>query len=136
MSLSVFSKKFTKAHLNASFQSADLETNMMYKNTLVNPFHYAPHNNRTLIQAALVEIKEERNEFNWCVNEKDKMQISSVIKGVGRIESMDDISRTCANICGVILTIVDVSTTKPLLYQVTYKFIKIIENKKNANLDE
>jgi hypothetical protein len=38
MSLSVFPKKFTKAHLNASFQSADLETNMMYKNTSVNSF--------------------------------------------------------------------------------------------------
>ena len=48
---------------------------------------------------------------------------------------MDDLSRTCANICGVILAIADVSTTKPLLYQVAYKFIKIIENKKNANLD-
>ena len=72
MSLSVFPKKFTKAHLNASFQSADLETNMMYKNTSVNPFHYAPHNNRALIQAAWVEIEEECNEFNWRVNEKDK----------------------------------------------------------------
>ena len=131
MSLSVFPKKFTKVHLNASFQSSDLETNMMYKNTSVNPFHYAPHNNRALIQAALVEIKEERNEFNWRVNEKDKKQISSAIEGVGRIESMDDVSRTCANICGVILAIVDVSRTKPLLYQVAYKFIKIIENKKS-----
>ena len=130
MSLSVFPKKFTKAHLNASFQSSDLETNMMYKNTSVNPFHYAPQNNRVLVQAASIEIEEERNEFNWRVNDKDKKQISSVIEGVGRIESMDDVSRTCANICGVILAIVDVSTNKPLLYQVAYKIIKIIENKK------
>ena len=36
MSLLVFPKKFTKAHLNASFQSADLETNMLYKNTRRN----------------------------------------------------------------------------------------------------
>jgi len=43
---------------------------------------------------------------------------------------MGDVSRTCANICGVILAIVDVSTTKPLLYQAAYKFIKIIKNKK------
>ncbi len=135
MSLSVFPKKFTKAHLNASFQSADLEMCMMYKNTSVNPFHYAPHNNRALIQSASVEFKEECNEFNRHVNKKDKKQISSVIEGVGRIESMDDVSRTCTNICVVILTIVDVSTTKPLLYQVAYKFIKIIKNKKNANLD-
>jgi hypothetical protein len=130
MSLSVFPKKFNKAHLNASFQSADLESNMMYKNPSINPFHYAPQDCRALVKAATVEIEEERNQFNWRVNEKDKKQISSVIEGVGRIESIDDVSRTCANMCGVMLAIVDVSKTKPLLYQVAYKFIKMIENKK------
>ena len=130
MSLSVFPKKFNKAHLNASFQCADLESNMMYKNPSINPFHYAPQDCRILVKAATVEIEEERNQFNWRVNEKDKKQISSVIEGVGRIESIDDISRTCANMCGVMLAIVDVSKTKPLLYQVAYKFIKMIDNKK------
>jgi hypothetical protein len=130
MSLSVFPKKFNKAHLNASFQCADLESNMLYKNPSINPFHYAPQVCRALVKAATVEIEEERNQFNWRVNEKDKKQISSVIEGVGRIESMDDVSRTCANMCGVMLAIVDVSKSKPLLYQVAYKFIKMIENKK------
>ena len=46
---------------------------------------------------------------------------------------MDNISRTCANMCGVILAIADASKTKPLLYQVVYKFIKITE--KNTNMD-
>ena len=32
MSISVFPKKFTEAHFKASFQCADLEANMMYKN--------------------------------------------------------------------------------------------------------
>ena len=130
MSLSVFPKKFNKAHLNASFQCADLESNMLYKNPSINPFHYAPQVCRALVKAATMEIEEERNEFNWRVNEKDKKQISSIIEGVGRIESIDDVSRTCANMCGVMLAIVDVSKTKPLLYQVAYKFIKMIENKK------
>jgi hypothetical protein len=130
MSLSVFPKKFNKAHLNASFQSSDLESNMLYKNPSINPFHYAPQGCRALVKAATVEIEEERNQFNWRVNEKDKKQISSVIEGVGRIESIDDVSRTCANMCGVMLAIVDVSKSKPLLYQVAYKFIKMIENKK------
>ena len=130
MSLSVFPKKFNKAHLNASFQCADLESNMLYKNPSINPFHYAPQVNRALVKAATVEIEEERNQFNWRINEKDKKQISSVIEGVGRIESIDDVSRTCANMCGVMLAIVDVSKSKPLLYQVAFKFIKMIENKK------
>ena len=130
MSLTVFPKKFTKAHLNASFQCTDLESNTLYKNPSINPFHYAPQVCRALVKAATAEIEEERNQFNWRVSEKDKKQISSVIEGVGRIESIDDVSRTCANMCGVMLAIVDVSKSKPILYQVAYKFIKMIENKK------
>jgi hypothetical protein len=129
-SLSVFPKKFTKAHLNASFQCANLETNMMYKNLPINPFHYAPQNCHALVKAALVEIKEEQNKFNWKVNEKDQKQISPIIEGVGHVKLMDNISGTCTNMCGVMIAIVDISMTKPLLYQVAYKFIKIIKNKK------
>ncbi len=103
---------------------------MMYKNPSINTFYYALQNCRALVKAASVKIKEEQNKFNWKVNEKSKRQISSVIEGVGRVKSMDDISRTCANKCGVMLAIIDISKTKPLLYQVAYKFIKIIENKK------
>jgi hypothetical protein len=127
MSLSIFPKKFTKAHLNASFQCTNLEANMMYKNPSINPFHYAPQNCCAIVKAALVEIEEEQNKFNWKANETDKKQISSVIEGVGCVELMDDISRTCSNMCRVMLSIVDISKTKPLLYQVAYKFIRIIK---------
>ena len=71
---------------------------MMYKNPSINLFHYAPQNCRALVKKASFDIEEERNEFNWCINEKDKKQISSVIEGVGRVESMDDVSRSCINV--------------------------------------
>ena len=80
ISLSVFPKKFTKAHLNTSFQCADLEADMMYTNPSINPFHYAPQNCHALVKKASFEIKEERNKLIWCINEKDKKQISSVIE--------------------------------------------------------
>ena len=130
MSLSVFPQKFTKAHLNASFQSVDLETGSIYKSTSINPFHYAPQTNRVLVKAANSEMEEERNEMNWKIVEKDRKQISSMIEGVGRITSMNDVAMTCANVCGVQLAIVDVSTSKPILYQFAWKLIKFIENKK------
>ena len=130
MSLFVFPQKFTKAHLNASFQSIDLETGSIYKSTSINPFHYAPKTNRVLVKAANSEMEEERNEMNWKIVEKDRKQISSMIEGVGRITSMNDFSMTCANVCGVQLAIVDVSTSKPILYQFAWKLIKFIENKK------
>jgi hypothetical protein len=83
MSLFVFPQKFTKAHLNASFQSIDLETGSIYKSTSINSFHYAPQTNRVLVKAANKEMEEERNEMNWKIVEKDRKQISSMIKGVG-----------------------------------------------------
>jgi vacuolar-type H+-ATPase subunit D/Vma8 len=87
-----------------------------------------------LVKAANSEMEEERNEMNWKIVEKDRKQISSMIEGVGRITSMNDVTMTCANVCGVQLAIIDVSTSKPILYQFAWKLIKFIENKKQ-NLD-
>jgi len=127
MSLFVFPQKFTTVHLNSSFQSVDLETGSIYKSTSINPFHYAPQTNRVLVKAATSVVGEERNEMNWKIVEKDRKQISSMIKGVGHITSMNDVAMTCANVCGVQLAIVDVSTSKPILYQYTWKLIKFTE---------
>ena len=130
MSLFVFTPKFTKAHLNASFQNVDLESGAMYKSTLINPFHYAPQTNRTMVKAASNELEEERNKMNWRIVEKDKKQVTSVIKGIGQINTMEDVCMTCANMCGVQLAIVDALKNKPILYQFVWKIIKFIENKK------
>ncbi len=133
MSLVVFPPKFTKGHLNASFQSSDLETGTIYKSALIHPFHYAPQNNRKLVKDAAKEIKKERNKINWRIIEKDRKQVSSMIEGVGCVNTMDNIAMTCANICGVQLAIIDASAGKPLLYQFAWKVIKFIENKKTKN---
>jgi hypothetical protein len=130
MSLICFPPKFTKGHLNASFQSFDLEASAIYKSTSLNPFQYAPQNNRILVKAATSKMEEACNEINWKVVDKDRKQILLIIKGVGRVNSMEDVAMTCANMCGVQLAIVDVSTTKPLLYQFALKMINFIENKK------
>ncbi len=65
MSLVVFPPKFTKGHLNTSFQSADLKSSTIYKSMSINPFQYAPQNNKKLVQAATNKIEEERNIINW-----------------------------------------------------------------------
>ena len=135
MSMVVFTSKFTKGHLNASFQSSDLETGSMYKSTSINPFHYAPQGNRKLISEATAKMDEERNELNWRIVEKDRNKISSLIEGIGRVNSVDEVAMTCANICGVQLAMVDMTAGKPLLFQLAWKVIRFIENKKNENLD-
>ena len=130
MSMVVFTSKFTKGHLNASFQSSDLETGSMYKSTSINPFHYAPQGNRKLISEATAKMDEERNELNWRIVEKDRNKISSLIEGIGRVNSVDEVAMTCANICGVQLAMVDMTAGKPLLFQLAWKVIRFIENKK------
>jgi hypothetical protein len=132
MSLIIFPPKFTKGHLNASFQSADLKSSTIYKYkcTSINPFQYAPQNNQELVQAATNEIEEERNKINWRIVKKDRKQISLLIEGVRCINLMEDVAMTCANICGMQIAIVDVASAKPLLYQFAIKLIKFIKNKK------
>jgi hypothetical protein len=130
MSLVIFPPKFTKGHLNASFQSADLKSSTIYKSASINPFQYAPQNNCKLVQVAANKIKEERNKIKWRTVEKDRKQNSSLIEGVGRINLMEDVAMTCANICGMQIAIVDVLSVKPLLYQFANKLIKFIKIKK------
>jgi hypothetical protein len=130
MSLVVSPPKFTKGHLNASFQSSDLETRSMYKSTSINPFHYAPQGNRKLIMDAAIKMDEEHNEINWRIVEKDRSKISSMIKRVGRVNTMEEVAMTCTNICGIQLAMVDILAGKPLLYQFAWNMIHLIENKK------
>jgi hypothetical protein len=112
MSLVVSPPKFTKGHLNASFQSLDLETGSMYKLTSINPFHYAPQGNRKLIIDAAIKMDEEHNDINWRIAEKDRSKISSMIEGVGCVNTMEKVAMTCANICGVQLAMVDILAGK------------------------
>ena len=84
---------------------------------------------------AATKMDEERIEINWRIVEKDRSKFSSMIKRVGRVNSMEEVAMTCANMCGIQLTMVDITVCKPLLYQFVWKIIRFIENKKSRNLD-
>ncbi len=109
MSLVFFPPKFTKGHLNVSFQSSDLKTGSLYKSTNINPFLYIPQGNRKLIKEATTKMEEERNEINWRIVEKDRNKISSMIEGVGHVNNMEEVAMTCANMCGVQLAMIDIA---------------------------
>ncbi len=130
MSLYVFPAKFLKGHLNAAFQSNDLELAAMHKSTSINPFHYGPQNNQAMVIAARKEQEEEQNEKNFSIIETQCKKIWSLIEGIGKINSMEDVAMTCTNICGVQLAIINIASGKPLLYQYRYKMICFIKNKK------
>jgi hypothetical protein len=101
----------------------------MYKSTSINPFLYAPQTDQALILAAQKDFDLERNKKSFAISKKDCKQVSSHIKGIGKINTMDNIVMTCANICGIQLAIIDISPGKPLLYQFAWKLVKFIENK-------
>jgi hypothetical protein len=123
MLLYVFPAKFVKGHLNAAFQSNDLKLAMMHKLTSINPFHYGPQNNQAMVIVARKEQEEEQNEKNFSIIETQCKKILSLIEGIGKINSMEDVAMTCASICVVQLAIINVASGKPLLYQYAYKMI-------------
>ena len=65
MLLYVFQAKFVKGHLNATFQSDDLELATMYQSISINPFHYGPQNDQALVIVARKEQEKEWNENNF-----------------------------------------------------------------------
>ncbi len=69
------------------------------------------------------------NEINWHIVEKDRKQISSLVEGVRRVNMMEHVPMTCANICGVQHQIVDVAAAIPLLYQFAWRLIRFIEKR-------
>ncbi len=56
-----------------------------------------------------------------------------MIEGVGRVNNMEEVTMTYANMCGVQLAMIDILAGKPLLYQFAWKVIRFIEYKKTKN---
>ncbi len=129
MLMYVIPPKFIKGHLNATFLSDELELAAIYKSTSINPFNYVPQTNHASVLVAKKEIDLKRNKKSFSVSKTHCKKVSSHIKGIGKINTMEDVAMTCANICGVQLAIVDISLGKLLLYQFAWKLIKFIENK-------
>ncbi len=82
-----------------------------------------------MVAVAKKEVKEEWNEKSFAIAKNNRKKILSLIEGIGKINSMDNVAKTCANICAVQLAIVNVTAGKPLLYQYAWKVIRFIENK-------
>ena len=127
MSMYVIPEKFAKLHINANYQSSELAIGEVFKSTSLNVFAYAPQNDRSAVMLAKKRLDEERNEIQWKLTEKTKT--TSTIEGIGRISTIDDVSKTCANLIGVIMAMIDVNGTKPIIYQQAAKMLRFIENK-------
>jgi hypothetical protein len=116
--------------------SNDLELTTIYKSTSINPFHYAPQLDQILVTMAKKEVKEELNKKSFAIVKSNHKKILALIKGIGKIDSMDEVAKTCANICGIQHAIVNITAGKPLLYQYAWKMIRFIDNKQFTHCHE
>jgi hypothetical protein len=82
-----------------------------------------------MVIVARKEQEEEQNEKNFSIIKTQCKKILSLIEGIGKINSIEDVAMTCTNICGVQLAITNIASGKPLLYQYAYKMIRFIEKK-------
>jgi hypothetical protein len=62
-------------------------------------------------------MQRRRNKKSFSIIKANCKKISFLIKGTGKINTIDDITMTCANICGIQLAIINIAAGKPLLYQ-------------------
>jgi hypothetical protein len=65
-----------------------LKLGLIYKSALIHPFHYILQTNCVMVNAASSKLKEECNEVNCRIKDKDKKQVTTAIKGVGGITTM------------------------------------------------
>jgi hypothetical protein len=70
-----------------------------------------------LVATAKKIVNEEQNKKSFPIAKRNRTKFLALIKGIGKINSMDDVAKMCANICGIQLAIVDIIADKPLLYQ-------------------
>jgi hypothetical protein len=76
-------------------------------------------------------MEAKQNKVDWCIVEKDRKQISSLIEGVRGVSTMEHVAMMCANICGIQHAIINVAAAKPLLYQFAWRLIRFIEKRES-----
>jgi hypothetical protein len=73
----------------------------IYKSTSINPFNYAPQTNHASVLAAKKEFDLKQFKKSFSVSKTHCKKVSTHIKGIGKINTMEVVAMTCANICGL-----------------------------------
>ena len=124
MSMTHFDKKFSTGILNARFQYTDLDGAAAYESTEINVFHFGPQSDSSLVNAARIRDANARNEIEFKVHESQRIKTNATIEGIGRVNNIEDVVKVCANLCGIIRSIIDVQGGGyPLLHEFAVKII-------------
>jgi hypothetical protein len=99
-----------------------------YESTDINLFHFAPQNDTDLVSRAIQGDANARNEEDNLVPDLHRTKGKTVTKGIGRVSSMSNVVKVCANFCAVICAILDIEQGKPFLYSFMVKMILVIQH--------
>ena len=130
MSMTHFDKKFATGILNARFQYTDLDGAMAYESTEINIFHFGPQSDASLVNAARIRnATNARNEIEFKIHESQRTKMNSTIEGIGHVNNIEDVVKVCANMCGIIRSIIDMQKGGyPLLHEFAIKIVLCIRN--------
>jgi hypothetical protein len=115
--------------LNARFQYTDLDGATAYESTEINIFHFGPQSDASLVNAARIRDANARNEIEFKIHESQRTKMNSTIEGIGRVNNIEDVVKVCANMCGIIRSIIDMQKGgHPLLHEFAIKIVLCIRN--------
>jgi len=122
-------KKFATGILNARFQYTDLDGAMAYESTEINVFHFGPQSDASLVNAVRICDANARNEIEFKIHESQRTKINSTIEGIGRVNNIEVVVKVCANMCGIIWSIIDMQKGGyRLLHEFSIKIVLCIRN--------
>jgi len=129
MTMTHFDKNFAAGILNAQFQYTDLVGAKAYESTEINIFHFGPQSDASLVNAARIRDANARNEIEFKIHKSQRTKMNSTIEGIGRVNNIEDVVKVCANMCGIIQSIIDMQKGGyPLLYEFAIKIVLCIRN--------
>jgi len=129
MTMTHFDKNFAAGILNAQFQYTDLVGAKAYESTEINIFHFGPQSDASLVNAARIRDANARNEIEFKIHKSQRTKMNSTIEGIGRVNNIKDVVKVCANMCGIIQSIIDMQKGGyPLLYEFAIKIVLCIRN--------
>jgi hypothetical protein len=100
-----------------------------YESTEINIFHFGPQSDASLVNAARIRDANARNEIEFKIHESHRTKMNSTIEGIGHVNNIEDVVKVCANMCGIIRSIIDMQKGgHPLLHKFAIKIVLCIRN--------
>jgi hypothetical protein len=81
------------------------------------------------VNAARIRDANARNKIDFKIHESQRTKMNSTIEGIGRVNNIEDVVKVCANMCGIIRSIIDMQKGGfPLLHEFAIKIVLCIRN--------